>query len=228
MLREKDKYEMLVGRKELAARYHKYLNKMIKERRTLYVMINIDGSGTPSQAEAKRERGGGGDDEDNEDDVAAVASLSEGVAQRVRLKIKSGQSAAFLAKQLVEKYALEGRHLATIQRTLEAAIAAHEEENGVYEAEAAKVGMLLAPGEGDRESDDEDAKMRGDDSGPAVTDPYLLMKKRLVKARRLAKEFGSKREAIARDLDAHVAMPKVRVSSELGYNAFMNHLLPCC
>lgn len=41
MLEQKDKYEMLVGRKELASRYHSYLNKQINERRVLNVIIKL-------------------------------------------------------------------------------------------------------------------------------------------------------------------------------------------
>ena len=218
MLLEKDKYEMLVGRKELAARYHKYLNKQIKERRILYVMINVDGTKSSEQRDADPtapREGGGGDDEG-------------GAAQRIRVKIKSGQSASYLAAALVEKYALARRFLPTIVKTLTEAIEKHEAENAVFEAEAAKVGMLMTAS-----ADDSDEEMAGGwggggggrDETPAVGDEYLRDKKRLVRARRLARDFADQRGRIARDLEAFAAAPKARSGGGEPTEAVITELL---
>ena len=72
MLQNRDRFEMLVGRRELAARYHGYLNKRIKERRVLYVLINVE-------ADPNKPLGPSNQD------------------QKIRLKIKSGQTAEWLA-----------------------------------------------------------------------------------------------------------------------------------
>jgi len=55
------------------------LNKQIKERRVLYLVINFDGS-----------RAAPGEEEDEK-------------AQRIRVKIKSGQTADYLASSLITK-----------------------------------------------------------------------------------------------------------------------------
>ena len=93
---------MLVGRRELAARYHGYLNKRLKERRVLYVHIEVEGDpSAPAGAAAREDR-------------------------KIRLKIKSGQSAEWLADMVVKKYALRSKHHATIAATLQEAIDQHE------------------------------------------------------------------------------------------------------
>jgi hypothetical protein len=98
MMAERDKYAMLVGRKELAARYHKYLNKQIKERRVLYVIINVDDGSTNAAAAAA---------EGAEGDTGLMEGLDNnkgGSSNRnIRVKIKSGQTAEFLAQNLITK-----------------------------------------------------------------------------------------------------------------------------
>jgi len=204
MLQVKDKYEMLVGRKELAARYHKYLNKQLKERRILYVMINVDGTKAPVSS-ATGEEATAMDGETKT--VPTVDYEDAEAAQRIRVKIKSGQSAEYLAGQLVKKYALDPRHKRTIVQTLRSAIEKHEADTAVYAAEAQNVGMLMTPGSGGVDSDDEDAE-RGQDAGVVVEDNYLLMKKRLVRARRLAQDYAEKRGRIVGDLAEFAAAPK--------------------
>ena len=100
MLQGRDRFEMLVGRRELAARYHGYLNRRIKERRVMYVMIDVE-------ADPKKPEG----------------PLNAG--KQIRLKIKSGQTAKWLADMVVKKYALHPNHAKTIAATLQVAIDKH-------------------------------------------------------------------------------------------------------
>ncbi len=85
MLEQKDKYEMLVTRKELAVRYHSYLAKQLDERRTLYVHINLDGGRA---------------------DSAQGAQPRHPDAPAVRVKIRSGQTAEYLAARILDKCAI--------------------------------------------------------------------------------------------------------------------------
>jgi hypothetical protein len=221
MLQAKDKYEMLVGRKELAARYHKYLNKQLKERRILYVMVNVDGTRAPHNNNPAAAAAPG----DGEVKGATTAEDDDAeAAQRIRVKIKSGQTAEYLAAQLVAKYSLDPRHGHVIVETLRAAIEKHEADNAVYEAEAQKVGMLMTPGSGGVDSDDEDAE-RGADVGAVVGDSYLLLKKRLVRARRLAQEYAEKRARITGDLAAFATAPKDNFGGGEPSEALLTELL---
>jgi hypothetical protein len=58
-----------------------------------------------------------------------------------------------------------------------------------------------------------------------VEDEYLLMKKRLVKARRLAKEYEKQREKIETDLAFHATAPKVQYDGGEPGEALVKELL---